>query len=283
MDRQKMNMEAIQARKKAKDYRSRKGGISDKALKGLNKKEKKEWKDAGYISNTAVGFAANKYERDKYNDKRKMFEEAAYEHGYGNIETADQARDFMKGFKEAGTNLNSYSDVRQFRRAHNDFDSKRFDEIEGKLNKQGSAPKPQAKPEQPKKEEGPVTDSPEFAKAKETVAARDDSHINRGSIWGSGSSKPTTTDSPPSNKAGGFGESFMHRYKQGVKDNQEPTKPTGGDGKVYAGGSPGWYSPGGPGDGGSTPGAPTNVSPGANWTKTNFKDPNQTYRPRGNW
>ena len=223
-----MNIRAIQARDAAKDYKSRKGGISDDAFKDLNKEEKKEWKDAGYISNAAVGFAANSYERDKYNDKRKRFEEAAYEHGYGNIETGDQAKDFMKGYKEVGSNLNSYSDVRQFRRAHNDFDSKRFEDIESRLDKQSSAPKPQVEPEKPKQEEPEaVTHSPEFAQANATVAAHE-----RPNIWSqetTGLSKPSTTASPTPSNQGNFSNSFMHRYKAGVKDSLQPTKPTGED------------------------------------------------------
>lgn len=211
MSRQAMNIRGIQAREKAKDFKSRQGGISQEAWKDISKDERKEFAKDGLMPSTWQEGNFGESGRDKFSSNQKIWETAAYEHGFGNVRDSDDLRKLHSSFKETGIKkMDSFNDARQFRRAHNDFDDKRFKAIEGKLDKQDSAPKQEAEPEQPKKDEGPVEHSDHYANAIDTV-----SNYKR-TDWSKGYSNSS------SNNQGNFGSSFMNKYKSGVKDNQEP-------------------------------------------------------------
>ena len=250
--RNTLNRKAIQARKKSKDFKSRQGGISDEAWKGISKDERKEMAKAGLTQATGIyGWSG---ERDQAMESNSPWEKAAYEHGFGNVRKADELREVFQASKDIGiSKMDSWNDARQFRRAHNDLDDKRFKNIEKKLGKQDSKPEPKPEPEKPKQEET-VEKSDHYANAIATVNS-----FERPNIWGSGSSNASTDNQ------GDFGSSFMHRYKAGVKDNLEPTKPAGEDDKVYAGGTPGFYDKDGPGNSKYTPGSPSSKPSWQTW------------------
>ena len=132
MNRQQMNIRAIQARDAAKDFKSRQGGISDEAWKGISSDERKEFAEAGLTQ--ATGIVGWKGERQKAMDSNSNWERAAYEHGFGNVREADDLREVFQASKDIGIkDMDSWNDARQFRRAHNDYDAKTHEGFENRI------------------------------------------------------------------------------------------------------------------------------------------------------
>ena len=112
MDRVRMNQERIARANAYKDSKKRKGGISNDAWKDLRKKDRKKLAADGRMQR---GFFANKYDEDKFDNKNKLWENAAWSMGMGNVKSGDDLKKLHKKYTELGIkDFDSMEDVKGF-------------------------------------------------------------------------------------------------------------------------------------------------------------------------
>ena len=203
------NRRMLEARQSAENFKDRRGGIDPEAWKDISKDERSEMAKAGLVqggSSNIHAYGTGSQSMAQGDKQRDKWENAAYEHGFGNVRSSDDLRTVFQASKDLGIkNMDSFNDGRAFRRAHNDYDDKRFKAIENQLGGTNTATTtPEAKePEEQK----PVEFSDQYARSKSLVNKQD---------------KAALEGSSPLDNTGNFGTSFMHRYKEGVKENLEP-------------------------------------------------------------
>ena len=98
-----------------RDYKKIKGGISKEAWEGISKKDRKEMAKAGLTQSRWVEGHFGETGNERSSSKGKMWEQAAWEMGFGNVKNSKDLKKLYKRGQDLDfNNFNSMNDVKKF-------------------------------------------------------------------------------------------------------------------------------------------------------------------------